>query len=91
MEHTNKKGKALPLCTGTMEARNLKVTTIDRRLHAGTEGFRNPHPFSSCRKGPKRYSILKIKRVLYFLRTLFIHSFMIILLFFHIYHKNYIL
>lgn len=46
MEHTNKKGKALPLCTGTMEARNLKVTTIDRRLHAGTEGFRNPHPFS---------------------------------------------
>ena len=37
------KGKTLPLRMGTMEARNLKVTTIDRRLHAG---FRDSHPFS---------------------------------------------
>lgn len=42
----NAGGKPLPLVIDTMPGRKLRMTSIDRRLHAGTEGFRDSHPFS---------------------------------------------
>lgn len=41
-----RQGKPLPLIVNTMPGRNLQATYIDFRLHAGTEGFRSPHPLS---------------------------------------------
>lgn len=42
----NKNSKPLNLIWDTMPGRELRTTKIDKRLHQGTEGFRDPHPFS---------------------------------------------
>lgn len=41
-----KNSKPLSLTWDTMPGRKFRVTEIDKRLHAGTEGFRDAHPFS---------------------------------------------
>lgn len=38
--------KPLPLVIDIMTGRNLKISAIDRQIHAGTEGLRDPHPLS---------------------------------------------
>lgn len=39
-------GKPLPLVIDTMPGRKLRVSAIDRQIHSGTEGIRDPHPLS---------------------------------------------
>ena len=50
-----KNSKPLILTWDTMPGRKFRVTAIDKRLHEGTEGFRDPHPFSphAIKKGDK--------------------------------------